>query len=387
MPLDNLQELAHERLCTRCRGRIFASVGHSYTNIQRGEFIEFSLKSFGYEPSTIPENECEICGGLFSQLQNYSEEIVHRLEGYEFNTFLVGTTLSRDILEKETGIQTRYGGKGESLKKEVNRELGKIISLRTGKEFDNADPDIMVKIDVNYMSIDLQIKSLFVYGVYRKFRRDVPQTRWIKYSEIKDTVESIIGEEAMKIAGGTNYFLHGAGREDVDVRMLGNGREFVIEVAQPKIRGIELDVLEERINSSGKGVEVKDLALVKKPEIVRIKDERYVKKYRALLENTEGGPVDVARLKSAIGKLNGKVIYQRTPLRVSTSRSDLVRQRMIKDVFLESEDPPVIIIEAEAGTYIKELVSGDGGRTKPSLSDLAGQRIQIRELDVIEIER
>ena len=60
---------------------------------------------------------------------------------------------------------------------------------------------------------------------------------------------------------------------------------------------------------------------------------------------------------------------------------------MIKDVFLESEDPPVIIIEAEAGTYIKELVSGDGGRTKPSLSDLAGQRIQIRELDVIEIER
>lgn len=387
MPLDNLQELSGERLCSRCRGRLFASVGHGLSNKDRGLYIEYSLESFGYDVSRIPEKDCIICAGIFTEILDYSNEIVKRLEGYEYNSFLIGTTLSEDILEREKSIQAKYGDKGESIKKEINREIGKILGPLLGKDFDKADPDIMVKIDLTYMSIDLQIKSLYVYGTYRKFRRDMPQTRWIKYSEIKDTVESIIGNVAMEMAGGSNYFLHGAGREDVDVRMLGNGREFVIEIANPKKRSIDLDVLKERINSGNRGVEVENLRFAKKDEVARIKDERYVKKYRAILESIDGKKIHMEELRKAIGQLNGKVIYQRTPLRVSASRSDLVRQRVIKSLYLESEEPPVIVIEAEAGTYIKELVSGDDGRTNPSLSDLIGQKIKIRELDVIEIER
>ncbi|MGP6207049.1 tRNA pseudouridine(54/55) synthase Pus10 [Cuniculiplasma sp. SKW3] len=387
MPLDNLQELSQERLCNRCRGRLFASVGHGLSNIERGSYIEYSLESFGYEVLRVPEKDCIICAGIFSEIQDYANEIVKRLEEYEYNSFLIGTTLSRDILEKEKLLQAKYGDKGESIKKEINREIGKMLGTVLGKDFDKADPDIMIKIDLTYMSIEFQIKSLYVYGTYRKLRRDMPQTRWIKYSEIKDTVESIMGNVAMEMAGGTNYFLHGAGREDVDVRMLGNGREFILEIANPKKRRIDLRILKERINSENRGIEVDNLRFAKKDEIVRIKDERYVKKYRALLESIDGKKIDMEELKRAIEQLNGKVIYQRTPLRVSASRSDLVRQRVIKSLYLESEEPPVIVIEAEAGTYIKELVSGDDGRTNPSLSDLVGQKIKIRELDVIEIER
>ncbi|KAA0002525.1 MAG: hypothetical protein FE043_04055 [Thermoplasmata archaeon] len=45
----------------------------------------------------------------------------------------------------------------------------------------------------------------------------------------------------------------------------------------------------------------------------------------------------------------------------------------------------VIVVKAESGTYIKELVTGDGGRTKPSLSELAGCAIEVKKLDVINI--
>ncbi len=387
MDLDMIQELASESVCTRCRGRIFASLGHEMTNGERGKALNFSLEALGFKVNITSEENCEICHGMFLELGVYAEEIGRRLESYEFKTFLIGTTVSRDIIEKEKRIHLKYGDHGESIKKELNRELGKILSSKIKKEFERSDPDIMVKINTEFMTIDLQIKSIYIYGTYRKLRRDLPQTRWIKYSEIKETVESIIGEPAMAMARGKNYFLHGAGREDVDVRMLGNGREFIIEVANPEIRSIDLNELKNAVNSSGQGIEIENLKFATKSEVSKIKDEKYNKKYRALIVREDGKPIDMENLEKALNYLNGKVIYQRTPLRVSASRSDLVRERRILNIFLESKEPPTLIIEAEAGTYIKELVSGDNGRTNPSVSELSGQRLKIGELDVIEIER
>ena len=45
----------------------------------------------------------------------------------------------------------------------------------------------------------------------------------------------------------------------------------------------------------------------------------------------------------------------------------------------------VIEIEAEAGLYIKELVSGDEGRTKSSLSELLGVESKVEKLDVLDV--
>ena len=44
------------------------------------------------------------------------------------------------------------------------------------------------------------------------------------------SVEECIGEILLPYFHGKSYKFHTAGREDVDVRMLGNGRPFVLEV-------------------------------------------------------------------------------------------------------------------------------------------------------------
>ena len=44
-----------------------------------------------------------------------------------------------------------------------------------------------------------------------------------------------------------------------------------------------------------------------------------------------------------------------------------------------------IRVHCGGGLYVKELISGDAGRTKPSLSELLGVGVQVVELDVIEI--
>ena len=43
-------------------------------------------------------------------------------------------------------------------------------------------------------------------------------------------------------------------------------------------------------------------------------------------------------------------------------------------------------IETESGTYIKELVTGDEGRTQPNISDLLDDTCVVETLDVIEVK-
>ena len=43
------------------------------------------------------------------------------------------------------------------------------------------------------------------------------------------------------------------------------------------------------------------------------------------------------------------------------------------------------VIQTQGGTYIKELISGDNGRTSPSFSDVFNISLVCKELDVLEI--
>ena len=66
----------------------------------------------------------------------------------------------------------------------------------------------------------------------------------------------------------------------------------------------------------------------------------------------------------------------------------MVRERKIHNCNIESIDGTMatLTIEAESGTYIKELISGDDGRARPSISEMIGVPCKVTELDVIEIK-
>lgn len=380
--------LSH-RLCVRCAGRIYARVGSDLENPTRGAILEFLIsvldnKEFKFET----EENCQICRGIFKNLDRYYEMTADLAKNYEYRTFLVGSTFDEETVEVESLVQKGMEMHAESIKKEFNRELGKIISLRAGKEFEKNDPDIAFQFNIKYDSLKLQLKSLYIYGVYRKFRRDTPQTRWIhkEYNQTK-SLEELIGEPLIKFSNASDFRLHGAGREDVDVRMLGNGREFVIEAIDPRIRQIDLEAYQRAVNANSDTLEISDLKFVDKKFVKALKESNYSKTYVAKISSS--GIMDTERLETAINEFAGKVIYQRTPLRVSGRRSDLVRERTIEAIrMLEgSGNQAILEITAEAGTYVKELINGDEGRTTPSISEVYGAPLRIEELDVIKIHR
>ena len=96
------------------------------------------------------------------------------------------------------------------------------------------------------------------------------------------------------------------------------------------------------------------------------------KTYEAIVECEN--PISNEQLAEIEQNIQGKEISQRTPMRVSYRRADLVRKRKVEKLSCEklSDNTFKAVIRGESGLYIKELISGDGGRTKPAFSDFVG---------------
>ena len=63
----------------------------------------------------------------------------------------------------------------------------------------------------------------------------------------------------------------------------------------------------------------------------------------------------------------------------------MIRDRSVREMNAELIDDHHfrINLTTQAGTYIKEFIHGDLGRTTPSISDIIGKNCDILELDVI----
>lgn len=81
-------------------------------------------------------------------------------------------------------------------------------------------------------------------------------------------------------------------------------------------------------------------------------------------------------------------IMQRTPVRVLHRRANSVRERQVLSASARRIDDHHFRLElsAQAGTYVKEFVSGDLGRTVPSVASLLRAKVALLELDCEGIE-
>jgi Predicted pseudouridylate synthase len=72
---------------------------------------------------------------------------------------------------------------------------------------------------------------------------------------------------------------------------------------------------------------------------------------------------------------------------VSHRRADLNRERYIVYVVRDDfqEDRMTLRLRTESGTYVKEFVHGDEGRTEPNLSEMLGVPCTVDALDVIGV--
>jgi tRNA pseudouridine synthase 10 len=197
-------------------------------------------------------------------------------------------------------------------------------------------------------------------------------------------VQELIGRVLLPAFRARTGKFHGAGREDVDVRMLGRGRPFVYELVAPRQLGADLDDLRRRIHELAAGrIELDALVPVARHRVAYWKEGRFDKRYRAGV-HCDGAP-DLVALERMLGAPIR--ILQRTPERVAHRRADLARERSvtIERSARGADGRLELVLRCSHGTYVKEWISGEGGRTQPSLPDLARVPCRCDSLDVLEI--
>jgi tRNA pseudouridine synthase 10 len=397
--LAQAELLLHEHpLCDSCLGRLFRKEIIKGSNGEKGQWIRTQLQ----QKHKIPAKECWLCEGLTDEIHHFIDLITIALNEYEFDTFLIGSKIDEDIQEKEQQLWDQLSFEdAEPIKMEINREIGKILEPQLKKTVDIPNPDIMAVIDTAYDRVALQISSLFIYGRYKKLRRGIPQTKWpcqicqgkgckrCDYTGklYETTVEELIAKKALELTQGTDESFHGSGREDIDARMLGTGRPFVLEVKNPKKRNIDLSLLEKETNNALKNIiEISCLRFSNREEIARIKAAEFRKTYRVTLEAAQ--PLNKEKLIKVAQSLQGQLIKQLTPTRVAHRRANKIRERLIYNCTIESVEGFIarFTLETESGTYVKEFVSGDEQKTQPNLSELIGIPCKVTELDVIDVK-
>jgi tRNA pseudouridine synthase 10 len=348
----------------------------------------------GVESDSSTESVCEACLGLSGKFGAYLDMAAKAVSGYEFSTFWLGAFIRKKVLDADAKLSEGKQG----IKKAMEIYVGEGLERLTGKTATPVDPDIIATVDTINERIELRVSSAFFSGRYIKKVRTMPQSKWLcrKCSGrgckecgftgrmYPTSVEERIASPLIGLCEGTGSKLHALGREDIDVRMLGTGRPFVIEILSPRKRTVDLASASNEIAASG-DVEAIGLAVSNKAEALRVDTSKAMKRYKALVSAEQ--KVEREKL-DAISDLAPIELEQRTPNRVAHRRSDLVRVRTVDQIeFTNIDDAGFrMSLLAEHGTYIKEFVSGDEGRTKPSLSQLLGIQCRVAELDVTDVE-
>jgi tRNA pseudouridine synthase 10 len=433
-----LNMLEAHALCDHCLGRQFALLGHGIENDERGHALKQTLvmkahdlalsgnkkgskvlnvlatNGFSRAASEVlektetpdkPEHKpdaCFLCENRFDSLDDLAGKALSLLVDYEYENFLVGTELPVPVAEREDEFRARFDvDHGENLKNEFGRVIGKKIAEISKKPVEFRKPDIVVLVNPFAGRVEILSNPLFVAGRYRKLVRGIPQSKWFcsncrgKGCEkcnwtgkmYPESVQEIIDEPFLRATDGTQSSFHASGREDIDVRMLGNGRPFVLEITKPRRRFLDLRKLEKEVNRHGKGkVKVSGLKPADRALLRELKrGETKQKEYHVVMEfENRITPRDLRTLKE---RLTNALILQKTPLRVLHRRADLTREKYIYEVNVKKLSPnkAEMRIRCQGGLYVKELVTGDEGRTANSVSEILNNKAKPLKLDVLNV--
>ncbi|KAI8369818.1 hypothetical protein EDC96DRAFT_478627 [Choanephora cucurbitarum] len=280
----------------------------------------------------------------------------------------------------------------EALKKLDNDEAKLLTAI----------PPVLTTERATFESATFLNSPSYIGGRYLKFSREYSQTTWIVRGQklTENSVSEVFSDIIKKYYRADDTKFCTAGREDANVRMLGTGRPFYFEVVNPRVPRLadsDYQKMEDEINNQPQHkafVQVRHLSHVKPEHLKIIKEgeETKTKQYRALVWLSE--PL-TDELVDRINQVGSKAftIQQKTPVRVFQRRSAAIRPKTIHTSTIARLHPQVdmnspearfgvLQLHTQAGTYIKEYVHGDLGRTQPSLATVG----QIHSADLLELD-
>ncbi|MBI4258881.1 MAG: hypothetical protein HY619_07985 [Thaumarchaeota archaeon] len=324
--------------------------------------------------------QCDICGGMFSKLDDLTAKITQSLQGYEFDTFLIGATVPASVVEKEDSIRARFKLRGgESLKTALTSQLGRMLQQTLGKRVNYRNPDIAIIISPYTEGVEVIPKSIYVSGRYVKKLRGLPQKRTrcktcngqgceecqhSGYLAV-GSVEEALSKRLLKYFGGSNTRFTWIGSEDSNSLVKGNGRPFYAEILSPKVR---------HLNRSPSSWRRGDTAMMQvelmndKPEASQVFDMK--------IEANTIFDKDVS--KEIIQTV--EEAFRNCVVEMDAMNKPKVLRKHVQNMKFKQVrgKRAILVFESEGGLNVRRLITGEG-YTTPNVSSVSKSQVSLDE--------
>jgi tRNA pseudouridine synthase 10 len=337
---------------------------------------------------------------------------IRSIKGYQFQTFLVGSSISQNLVDAEDEFRCRFKVRGKpSIKGQVTRYVGTLIAKRTHQKVEHSRPDLTLLLSLPANAVAVNPRSIWISASYKKTKRGIAQ-RSSQCSicngvgcsvcgykgETSETLQAMATSFFSELfaAEGCNFIW--VGNEDDQSLVGGKGRPFFVEVIKPKkrpsskkSRWIKPPILPKRVTLNGvilKSIQVLGSRPTDIPQLemrckvylkwksadLKLSDEQMATAAKDLEKEFSNRLVRI-KLSKRFKNINRKIMFVTlTPDRGRDSDGDLAC---------------TLEIGAQGGLPIRKFVMGSDDEVYPNLSKHLSSMIMdpLRPFDVLEVER
>ena len=354
--------IKEHKLCDNCLGRQFSK--KIIKNKTLGSLIRKQINVKQTRKS------CFICEGMMSNIQKNTNKIITEIEKFECSTFMLGTILNSEFMEREDFIRAEYKVKGgETIKSEITKETSKIISQKMNKRVSLTKPDINILVDNIFDIIKITPKSIFIYGFYLKSIRGINQKKKrcnncktkgcdnCKFTGFNDlpSVEEEIQKYLIKKFNAKNIIISWIGSEDSKSLVKNNGRPFFAEIQEPAKRKVIF-----RNKKMNHGVVIKNIKILSnKPPI----DYNFILELKVNIKSNCSNKKKIKKLENEY-KEKEISVFSTNKNKHFTRKIYSIKIRKITDKGFSAK------LICEGGINIKKLISGENNEISPSFSQI-----------------
>jgi tRNA pseudouridine synthase 10 len=327
-----------------------------------------------YHPQIITK-QCQICHGLWNQLEETCNKLTQATKSYQYDTFQIGLTLDHSFYDNEDKFRSRFKIRGkENIKSNLLREIRKKFGDVSNKKSDFHSPDITINVLIGRKfetNVSVSSKTVILRGRYNKIKgfqiKDKNSTSdrlEINQRHIEKILKKIISDQF----NSDSIVFWPVGKEEPESLVLGNGRPFYVSIKNSKKISFK-----QGLSIQSNGILFK---LIEKVRALPNSAPLYVKKVMTLVsfqekllnsdfKNFNDLGIMIVEIVNRKSK-NWKLIYQ-MDIKVKTGRK------------LE------LTIMCDNGLPIRKFIEGDDVDISPSLGKILGKKCHCDKIDILDI--
>lgn len=322
---------------------------------------------------TIAKN-CQICHGLWNQLDESCNKIIQATKNYQYDTFLLGLTLDHSYYDNEDKFRSRYKIRGkENIKTGLLREIRKKFSNFSNKKTNLRSPDITINVQIGKKfetNVSVNSSTLILRGRYNKIKRFQIKTKDSTSDRLEINqrhIEKILKKVISHQFNSDSMVFWPLGKEEPESMVLGKGRPFYVSIKNSKKISFK-----QSLSIKSNGILFK---LIEKVNALPTTAPLYAKKILALvsfqekmktfdIKNFADSGIIIVELVKRRSK-NWKLIYQ-MDLKIKTQRK------------LE------LIMTCDNGLPVRRFIEG-GDDISPTLDQILGMKCYCDKIDILDI--